>query len=84
MVAAEFCGTSITSQGWQDRAEAIRRVNPDVRYAEARRRGYTLMDIGKDRAEVRLRCVDSEKRPVTAIETTETFTVLDGRPGIQK
>jgi alkaline phosphatase D len=84
VVAAEFCGTSITSQGWQDRAEAIQRVNPDVRYAEARRRGYTLMEVAPDRTEVRLRCIDSEKRAVGAIETTETFTVLDGRPGLQK
>ena len=84
VVAAEFCGTSITSQGGQDLAEAIRRANPDIRYAEARRRGYTLMEVGRDRTEVRLRCVDSEKRPDTSIETTETFTVLEGRPGVQK
>ena len=84
VVATEFCGTSITSQGWQDRAEAIRRVNPDVRYAEARRRGYTLMEIGRDRTEVRLRCLDSEKRPDASIATTETFTVMDGRPGLRK
>ena len=84
VVAAEFCGTSITSQGWQDRSEAIRRVNPDIRYAEARRRGYTVMEIGRNRTEVRLRCLDSEKRPDSAIATTETFTVLGGRPGVQK
>ena len=84
VVAAEFCGTSITSQGQQDRAEAIRRANPDVRYAEARRRGYTVMDIGRERTEARLRCVDTVKRADMTIATTETFTVLAGRPGIQK
>jgi alkaline phosphatase D len=84
VVAAEFCGTSITSQGKQPEAEAIRSANPDVRYAEARRRGYTVLEISRDRTEARLRCVDSVKQREMTIATTESFTVLAGRPGLQK
>jgi alkaline phosphatase D len=84
VVATEFCGTSITSQGWHDRAEAIQRANPDVRYADARQRGYTVLDIGRERLEARLRCVASVKRADTAIATAATFSVLAGRPGAQK
>src|SRR5260221_1710880 len=46
ILATEFCGTSITSQGFNPKtAEAIRTANPDIRFADTTRRGYVVLDI---------------------------------------
>ena len=84
IVATEFCGTSITSQGWPETADAIRRANPDIRFADARRRGYVVLDIAERGLEARLRCVDTVKRPDMSISTLASFTVAEGQPGVQK
>jgi alkaline phosphatase D len=85
VLAAEFCGTSITSQGNTERVtQAIRDTNPDILLADSTRRGYVVLDIGAERLEARLRVVDSVKRPEMAISTLETFAVAAGRSGIQK
>ena len=85
VLAAEFCGTSITSQGNTMRVtDAIRAENPDIAFADSTRRGYTVLDIGRERLEARLRVVDSVKEPQMAISTLATFSVAAGRAGLQK
>jgi alkaline phosphatase D len=84
IVASEFCGTSITSQGPSHaRTEAIRSVNPHIHFANGMKRGYVLVDFGRDRAEARVRVVGTVKEKDSPISTIGTFQVEAGRPGIQ-
>ncbi|HYR37123.1 MAG TPA: alkaline phosphatase D family protein, partial [Burkholderiales bacterium] len=46
VVAAEFVGTSVTSQAWaQERLDALRPDNPHVLLADSRYRGYVRVDV---------------------------------------
>src|SRR5256885_609249 len=46
VVASEFVGSSVTSQGWsQDRVDALRPDNPHVLYADSRYRGYVRVEV---------------------------------------
>jgi alkaline phosphatase D len=84
VVAAEFCGTSITAQGPDaKRVAAIREANPHIRFADGSRRGYALLDLQRDRLETRLRVVDTVKRDDAAISTAATFVANAGRPGLE-
>jgi alkaline phosphatase D len=85
ILAAEFCGTSITSQGSSVATNAaIQAANPDIHFQDPTRRGYVVLDIGPDRLEARLRCVDSVKKPQMTIATAATYGVAAGAPGIRK
>ena len=85
VVAAEFCGTSITSQGGGRKlVQSIREANPHIHYADGSRRGYAMLDIGRERLEARLRVLDSVARRDAEVSTAARFTVLAGRPGIAK
>lgn len=84
VVAAEFCGTSITSQGpGAKHTAAVLEANPDIRYANGSERGYALLDIGRERLEAKLRVVETVKRPDAAIATSATFGVSAGHPGLE-
>lgn len=82
VVATEFCGTSITSQGIRaDIVKQIAGANPHIRFAESTRRGYVVLDFTRERAEARLRVVGTVKEKDSPVSTRATFTVEDGRPG---
>jgi alkaline phosphatase D len=82
VVATEFCGTSITSQGRpQDRVDAARADNPHVKFANADKRGYVRLEITPERCEARLRALDSAKKRSSSVATLATFVVEHGRPG---
>jgi alkaline phosphatase D len=82
VVATEFCGTSITSQGpSQERADALRAENPHVTFVNTDKRGYVYIDLTPARCEARLRVLDSEKKRASALATLASFVVEDGRPG---
>jgi alkaline phosphatase D len=84
VLAAEFCGTSISAAGAGAKfIAAVRDANPHIRFADASKRGYGLFALSRDRLEARLRVVDTVKRPDAGIATAATFTVRDGRPGIE-
>lgn len=84
VVAAEFCGTSITSPGPDaKRVAAILEANAHIRFGDGSRRGYALLDLGRERLEARLRVVKTVKRPDAGVETAATFTVAAGRPGLE-
>ena len=56
VVATEFCGTSITSQGPpQERIDASRADNPHIKFAHSEKRGYVCLEITPERCEARLR-----------------------------
>ena len=83
VVATEFVGTSITSQGISQKALDTWRVeNPHLRYVNGTRRGYTTMELTAKQARVSTRTV-YEKVPRSPVRTLATWVVEDGRPGAQ-
>ncbi len=84
IVAAEVCGTSMSSQGWpQERYDATLRENPHLLYGRSDRRGYALVEVGRD-AEVQLRSPQTVKTPTSPVETLGRFVVEDGVRGIRR
>ena len=51
-------------------------------YADGSRRGYVMLDVGRERLEARLRVLDTVARTDAGVSTAATFTVRAGRPGI--
>lgn len=85
VIATEFCGTSITSQGRaQLQLDRERVENPHVRFAESTHRGYVSVQLTAARCEVSLRVLDDVTDPNTAIRTRAAFVVDSGRPGAQQ
>jgi alkaline phosphatase D len=85
VVATEFVGTSISSQGHpRERVESWKDDNPHFKYANPTRRGYTVMELSGRRALAHLRTLDDVKDPQSRIRTLVRYAVEDGRPGAQR
>lgn len=85
VVATEFTGTSITSQGpSRQRVDTILAENPHIKFANGARRGYTLIELTPQRCLARLRTIDNATDPHARIRDLAAFTVEDGRPGAQQ
>ena len=85
VVATEFVATSISSQGQsQKRVETWKDDNPHFKYANALRRGYTVMELSSRRALAHMRTLDDVRDPDSRIRTLVTYAVEDGRPGAQR
>jgi len=85
VVASEFCGTSITSQGAaQKDVDARLPDNPHIRYGRSDRRGYVRMSIAGGRLNAEMVGVDSVKKPESRAEVLARFVVEDGKPGPQR
>ena len=83
VIASEFCGTSITSQGPSvKQIAATLEENPHIRYGNGKR-GYVTMELTPARCTAVIRGLASEKRADSAISTIDTFVVENGRPGAQ-
>jgi alkaline phosphatase D len=84
-VAAELCGTSVTSPGRaQSAVEAILRDNPHIKHGDSRRRGYIVVDVTRERSTARLRVIDDPTSPEPGVETQATFAIDAGRPGVRR
>ena len=82
VVATEFVGTSITSQGLSPKVlEVWRNENSHIRYGDSTRRGYTSVDLSEKRWVTRMRAVKSVSQVDSPIETLATYVVESGRPG---
>jgi alkaline phosphatase D len=86
VVAAEICGTSISSEGRSTASfwEPLRAENPHVLFADGDRRGYATLRIDAKQCRVSLRVVDDVHRRDSGISTSASFVVEDGRPGIRE
>ncbi len=83
VLAAEFCGTSISSEGPSPKlVAAIRDANPHIKFADGSKRGYITLRAGRESLEAKLRVLDTVARTDAEVSTAATFTVLAGRPGI--
>jgi alkaline phosphatase D len=85
IVAAEFCGTSIGSQGWVPELFNQRLPeNPHVLYGDTTKRGYIVLDLNRERCLADLRILDDEKSPDSKASTSAQFVVEGGRAGVRK
>jgi alkaline phosphatase D len=83
-VAAEICGTSMSSQGWpQSSYDAMLPDNPHVLMGRSDRRGYALVKLGGN-AEVSLRSPQTVKTAHSTVSTLAQFVVEDGVRGIRR
>jgi len=85
VVATEFTGTSITSQGASPKVlETWRGENPHIKFGDSTRRGYTTVELSGKACVARLRAVKSVADAAAPVSTLATFVVEDGRPGAQR
>ncbi len=85
VVAAEVCGTSVTSGGLpQDRINAILPENPHIKLGRSDVRGYTTLVATPQGATFTLRAIDDVTKPDARASTLATFAVEPGRAGLQK
>ena len=83
VVATEFVGTSISSQGppYQVIADVLP-DNPHVRFFESRKRGYVSVDVDTRQMTTKLRVISDVTDPKAGVSTLKTFAVENGRPGV--
>ncbi len=83
----EFGGHSVTSPGYEaslprsteaDRVAALRRVNPELKWAETSRRGYVAIAIRRDRIDADYVFMDTVRAPSVAVAATVRQTVRRG------
>ena len=83
IVATEFVGGSITSQGPSEAAVHSRlAANPHLRYGQSEKYGYAHVTLDATGAHVAFRSVDSVKSPQSTITTLQSFVVESGKPGV--
>lgn len=83
LIATEFVGGSITSQGPpQDRVRTLMSKNPHIRYGMSGVYGYGLAELGAKSASMTFRTVGSIKVPSSPLSTLARFAVEAGKPGV--
>jgi alkaline phosphatase D len=86
-IAVEFCGTSITSPSG---SSAVARVperlveNPHFVFADAKQRGYGVVELTPKQLTTTLRVVDDVRRKYTTATTLAQFVVPAGRYKLEK
>jgi alkaline phosphatase D len=84
LLASEFCGTSISSQGLaQARVDRLLADNPHLRYGRSDERGYMRFELSAGRLQAELRRVAEPWNPRSAVGAGARFVVEAGRPGPQ-
>lgn len=85
IIATEFCGTSISSQGPSGKETAsLTESNKHLHYFNGESRGYVKVSLEKNKADVSLRAIESEKTPDAAIKDLRRYQVLKGKPGVKE
>ncbi len=84
-LGVEFCGTSISSRSSGSKKLPGRLAeNPHFIFAEARGKGYGVVEFGLKLLTTRLRVVDDVTKPDASISTLAQFTVQAGRPVLER
>lgn len=85
VVASEFCGTSITSQGAsQKMVEALLPENPHMKFGRSDQRGYVRCSLAGGRLTAELVGLETVKKPDARAEVLARFAVESGKPGPQR
>lgn len=85
IVAAEFVGTSITSDfpvEFLPLVAATLGDNPHIQFFDGANRGYVTFDVDRERWVGNFRAVQSILEPVSPIRTLASFTVEEGVSGL--
>jgi len=82
-VAAEFVGTSITSDPGNGALNNITKDNPHILFADTTVRGYISADITQARVDVRYQAISDRKLRDATVSTHRKYVVEDGKPGVQ-
>jgi alkaline phosphatase D len=83
VVATEFVGTSITSEGPPyDPIAAFIPDNPHIHFFESRKRGYVSVDVDAKQMTARMRVISDVADPKATVSTLKTFAVENGKPGV--
>ncbi|WP_395022274.1 alkaline phosphatase D family protein [Dongia sp.] len=79
-IATEFVGTSITSYGppYEMVAKWLP-SNPQVRFFESRKRGYSVVDVNAHRMVTRFQAISDAADPEAKVETLASFVLEAGR-----
>ncbi len=82
-IATEFVGTSITSYGppYEMVAKWLP-SNPQVRFFESRKRGYSVVDVNADRMVTRFQAISAAADPDAKVETLASFMLEAGRKAL--
>jgi alkaline phosphatase D len=82
VVATEFVGTSISSDG-PSYAKFRRYLadNPHVRFFESRARGYVSLEVSPERMTAQYRAITDVTDPGATVLTLKSFVVENGKPG---
>lgn len=84
VIASEFCGTSISSQGLlNERVERALPQNPHIHLGRSDERGYMLFQLQAERLDVELRSVLQPWEAQSGLRVQARFAVEAGRPGPQ-
>jgi len=82
VLASEFVGTSITSQGpGAERVRALAARNPHLKYLRGDKRGYAVVDITRSACHAHFDVVDDVTDPKTGKRRLASFAVAAGKPG---
>ncbi|MEU7769421.1 alkaline phosphatase D family protein [Nocardia sp. NPDC049190] len=85
VVAAEFTGTSITSNGdgadLNDKGRVLLAANPDIEFFNAQR-GYVRVELDHHLWRNDFRVVPYVRRPGAPVRTRASYVVEDGVPGV--
>ena len=85
VVATEFVGTSIATQGPGPKiTEVALEKNPHLKFYNGTQRGYTTFDLTPARCEVRMRTLSRITERDATVSDLAAFVVESGRPGAQK
>ncbi|KAF1026936.1 MAG: Alkaline phosphatase D [Pseudomonas sp.] len=82
VVATEFVGTSVTSDGPPyDAFNAILPMNPHVRFFDSRQRGYVSVTLEEKNMLTNFRVISDPQDPHASVSTLKSFVVEPGRAG---
>ncbi|MDQ7248943.1 alkaline phosphatase D family protein [Dongia sedimenti] len=83
-IATEFVGTSITSYGppYEQVAKWLPE-NPQVKFFESRKRGYTSVEVNADRMVTRFQAISDAADPDAGVSTLASFVIEAGRKGVE-
>lgn len=85
VLATEFCGTSVTSSSRpQERTLQYLKMNPHIQFGQSDRRGYMLLEIGRDKTVTHFMGLENVDDAQSAQTTLARFEVEAGRPGANK
>ena len=82
VVATEFVGTSVTSDGPPFEAfSKVLPLNPHVKFFDSRQRGYVSVEVDEHQMLTQLRVITDPRDPAATVSTLKSFVVASGRAG---